>query len=90
MMIYPIKIIMLYLNKYITFEVKIRITDKTSISNFCNKEELYMYNGIVLDKVQRNAFLSMSAQEGLICEKRNTDGVFGKVICYTPYLMLQK
>lgn len=27
-----------------------------------------MYKGIVLDKMQRNAFLSMAAQEGLICE----------------------
>lgn len=35
-----------------------------------------MYKGIVLDKVQTNTFLSMAAQEGLICEKGKTDGVF--------------
>lgn len=43
-----------------------------------------MYNGIVLDKVQRNSFLSMAAQEGLICEKGKTDGVFGSVTRYLP------
>lgn len=43
-----------------------------------------MYKGIVLDEMQRNAFLSMAAQEGLICEKGMTDGVFEKVTCYTP------
>lgn len=43
-----------------------------------------MYKGIVLDKMQRNAFLSMAAQEGLICEKGMTDGVFDMVTCHTP------
>ena len=43
-----------------------------------------MYNGIVLDEVQRNSFLSMAAQEGLICEKGNTDGVFGSMTRYPP------
>lgn len=45
-----------------------------------------MYKGIVLDKMQRNAFLSMAAQEGLICEKGVTDGVFDMVTHYTPSL----
>lgn len=45
-----------------------------------------MYKGIVLDKVQTNAFLSMAAQEGLICEKGITDGVFGMVTRCTPSL----
>ena len=45
-----------------------------------------MYKGIVLDKVQTNTFLSMAAQEGLICEKGKTDGVFGTVTQYTPSL----
>lgn len=43
-----------------------------------------MYKGIVLDRVQTKAFLSMAAQEGLICEKGKTDGVFGTVTQYTP------
>lgn len=43
-----------------------------------------MYKGIVLDEMQRNAFLSMAAQEGLICEKGMTDGVFGRITRYTP------
>lgn len=47
-----------------------------------------MYKGIVLDKVQTNAFLSMAAQEGLICEKGETDGVFGMVTHHTPSLRL--
>lgn len=45
-----------------------------------------MYKGIVLDKIQTNAFLSMAAQEGLICEKGMTDGVFDMVTHYTPSL----
>lgn len=45
-----------------------------------------MYKGIVLDRMQRNAFLSMAAQEGLICEKGMTDGVFETVTHYTPSL----
>ena len=45
-----------------------------------------MYKGIVLDKVQTNAFLSIAAQEGLICEKGKTDGVFGSMTQYTPSL----
>ena len=45
-----------------------------------------MYKGIVLDKVQTNTFLSMAAQEGLICEKGKTDGVFRTVTQYTPSL----
>lgn len=45
-----------------------------------------MYKGIVLDKMQRNAFLSMAAQEGLICEKGVTDGVFDMVTSYKPSL----
>ena len=45
-----------------------------------------MYKGIILDKVQTNTFLSMAAQEGLICEKGKTDGVFGTVTQYTPSL----
>lgn len=45
-----------------------------------------MYKGIVLDKVQTNAFLSMAAQEGLICEKGMTDGVFDIMTHYTPSL----
>lgn len=45
-----------------------------------------MYKGIVLDKVQTNTFLSMAAQEGLICEKGKTDGVFQAVTQYTPSL----
>lgn len=43
-----------------------------------------MYNGIVFDKVQRNAFLSMAAYEGLICEKGMTDGVFDMVTRSSP------
>lgn len=43
-----------------------------------------MYNGIVLDKVQRNAFLSMAAYEGLICEKGMTDGVYDKITHCLP------
>lgn len=43
-----------------------------------------MYNGIVLDEMQRNAFLSMAAQERLICEKGMTDGVFDMVTRHTP------
>ena len=43
-----------------------------------------MYKGIVLDKMQRNAFLSMAAHEGLICEKGKTDGVFDMVTRHTP------
>lgn len=43
-----------------------------------------MYKGIVLDEMQRNAFLSMAAQEGLICEKGMTDGVFDMVTRHTP------
>ncbi len=45
-----------------------------------------MYKGIVLDEMQRNAFLSMAAQEGLICEKGMTDGVFDMVTHHTPSL----
>lgn len=45
-----------------------------------------MYKGIVLDKVQTNAFLSMAAQEGLICEKGMTDGVFDTATHYVPTL----
>ena len=45
-----------------------------------------MYKGIVLDEMQRNAFLSMAAQEGLICEKGMTDGVFDMLIRYKPSL----
>lgn len=43
-----------------------------------------MYKGIVLDEMQRNAFLSMAAQEGLICEKGMTDGAFDMVTRHTP------
>ncbi len=45
-----------------------------------------MYKGIVLDEVQRKAFLSMAAQEGLICEKGITDGVFDMMTRYKPSL----
>ena len=45
-----------------------------------------MYKGIVLDEMQRNAFLSMAAQEGLICEKGMTDGVFDMLTRYKPSL----
>lgn len=43
-----------------------------------------MYKGIVLDTMQRNAFLSIAAQEGLIFEKGMTDGVFDSVTRYNP------
>lgn len=43
-----------------------------------------MYKGIVLDKMQTDAFLSMAAQEGLICEKGMTDGVFDMVTRHMP------
>lgn len=43
-----------------------------------------MYKGIVFDDVQRNAFLSMAAQERLICEKGMTDGVFEAVTRHIP------
>ncbi len=49
-----------------------------------------MYKGIVLDEVQRNAFLSMAAQEGLICEKGMTDGIFDMVTHSTPSLQSAK
>jgi len=49
-----------------------------------------MYKGIVLDKMQRNAFLSMAAQESLICEKGMTDGVFDMVTHHTPSLWLAR
>lgn len=45
-----------------------------------------MYKGIVLDEIQRNAFLSMAAQEGLICEKGMSDGVFDMLTRYKPSL----
>lgn len=45
-----------------------------------------MYKGIILDKVQTNVFLSMAAQEGLICEKGMTDGVFDSMTRYMPSL----
>lgn len=35
-----------------------------------------MYKGIIFDKAQTKTFLSMAAQEGLICEKGITDGVY--------------
>lgn len=35
-----------------------------------------MYKGIVLNKIQTNAFLTIAAEENLICEKGMTDGVF--------------
>lgn len=31
-----------------------------------------MYKGIVLDEMQKKAFLLMAAQEGVICEKEMT------------------
>ena len=49
-----------------------------------------MYKGIVLNEIQRNAFLSMAAQEGLICEKGMTDGVFDKITHSTPSFQCAK
>lgn len=37
-----------------------------------------MYKGIVLDEIQTDAFLSIAANEKLICEKGMTDGVFDR------------
>lgn len=45
-----------------------------------------MYKGIILDTVQRDAFLSIAAQEGLIFEKGMTDGVFDSVTHHNPSL----
>lgn len=47
-----------------------------------------MYKGIILDKMQQNAFLSMAAHEGLICERGITDGMFDMVTRSTPTLWL--
>ena len=47
-----------------------------------------MHKGIVLRETQRNAFLTMAAREGLICDNRMTDGVFGKVTTQTCSLQL--
>ena len=49
-----------------------------------------MYKGIIFDSVQRDAFLSIAAREGLICEKGFTDGVFDKVTCHNPSSTLQQ
>lgn len=49
-----------------------------------------MYNGIVLDEIQRNAFLSIAAYEGLICEKGMSDGIYQKVTQYSPSYQLTK
>lgn len=43
-----------------------------------------MYKGIVLDEIQRNAFLSIAATEGLICEKGMSDGIYKSVTQYNP------
>lgn len=45
-----------------------------------------MYRGIVLDKIQRNTFLSMAAQDKLIYAKGQTDGVFDMVTRQVPLL----
>lgn len=47
-----------------------------------------MHKGIVLRETQRNAFLAMAAQEGLICENGETDGVFGEMTKQIPSLQL--
>lgn len=49
-----------------------------------------MYKGIIFDSVQRNAFLSIAAREGLICENGFTDGVFDRVTCHNPSSTLQQ
>lgn len=43
-----------------------------------------MYKGIVLNEVQRNAFLSIAANEGLICEKGVSDGIYRNVTQFNP------
>lgn len=43
-----------------------------------------MYKGIVLNEVQRNAFLSIAANEGLICEKSVSDGIYRNVTQFNP------
>ena len=43
-----------------------------------------MYNGIVLNETQQNAFLSIAASEGLICENGMTDGIFRSRTESTP------
>lgn len=49
-----------------------------------------MYKGIIFDSVQRDAFLSIAAREGLICENGFTDGVFDRVTCHNPSSTLQQ
>lgn len=43
-----------------------------------------MYKGIVLHEMQLKAFLSIAAQEGLVCENGFTDGVFSRLTKYQP------
>lgn len=49
-----------------------------------NREEKNMYKGIVLDKMQTNAFLAIAANEKLICENGMTDGVFERRTRHMP------
>ena len=43
-----------------------------------------MYKGVVLHEMQLKAFLSIAAQEELICEKGISDGVFNSLTKYKP------
>lgn len=47
-----------------------------------------MYKGIVLDKIQTNAFLSIAANENLICEKGISDGIYQEVTQFIPTYQL--
>ena len=47
-----------------------------------------MYKGIVLDKMQEKAFLSIAANEGLICEKGMSDGLYKAFINFIPSYQL--
>lgn len=46
-----------------------------------------MYKGIVFHNMQLRAFLSIAAQEGLICENGITDGVYDELTKYHPSYM---
>lgn len=49
-----------------------------------------MYNGIVFNEIQRNAFLSIAANENLICEKGMSDGIYKRITQYCPSYQFTK
>lgn len=49
-----------------------------------------MYKGIVFDEMQRNAFLSIADNEGLICEKGMSDGIYKSVTQFNPSYQITK